>query len=315
MAALVLVGLAAYPLLPVAPLPRVDFPTIHGDREVPGASPDTMAAAVAQPLETAVRQIAGIAQMTSVSVLGRTRSPSSSISTVTSTARRGDVLAAINAARDAAEECRAAELPEGQPVRSADHDPGGPVGQLPVIEVDDYAENMLAQQISQMSGVAQVIIAGQQKRAIRVQVDPAQARRDGAHAGGCARASLATPPRRAEGHASTAPHTAYTVYANDQLHQGRQYNDVIVAYRNGAPVRIRDIGRAIDGPAERSLAAWQNGHRGVILLIFKQPGANVIDTVERDQGARCRDCEATIPPAIKVDDRGRPHADHPRLGR
>ena len=175
-AALVLVGLAAYPLLPVAPLPRVDFPTIVVNVKYPGASPETMASAVAQPLERQFAIIPGIAQMTSVSVSG-----SSQITIQFDLDRNidgaaGDVLAQINAANG--------QLPKNLPspptywkVNPSD----APIMILalssdsePLIEVDDYADTVLAQQISQLSGVGQVFIAGERKRAIRVQVDPAK---------------------------------------------------------------------------------------------------------------------------------------------
>jgi multidrug efflux pump subunit AcrB len=175
-AALVLVGLAAYPLLPVAPLPRVDFPTIVVNVKYPGASPETMASAVAQPLERQFAIIPGIAQMTSVSVSG-----SSQITIQFDLDRNidgaaGDVLAQINAANG--------QLPKNLPspptywkVNPSD----APIMILalssdsePLIEVDDYADTVLAQQISQISGVGQVFIAGERKRAIRVQVDPAK---------------------------------------------------------------------------------------------------------------------------------------------
>ena len=176
MAALVLVGIAAYPLLPVAPLPRVDFPTIVVTGQLPGASPETMAATVAQPLETQFAQIPGVSQLTSVSVLGITSVTVQFDLDRNIDGAAGDVQAAINAA--------SAQLPKIMPrpptyrkVNPSD----APImilaaqsDAMPLTEVDDYAENMLSQQISQITGVAQVLIGGQQKPSVRVQVDPAK---------------------------------------------------------------------------------------------------------------------------------------------
>ena len=174
MAAFVLVGIAAYPLLPVAPLPRVDFPTISVNAKFPGASPETMASTVAQPLEYQFAQIPGVAQLTSVSVLGQSSITIQFDLDRNIDAAAGDVQAAINAA--------SGQLPKNLPapptyrkVNPSD----SPImilsvqsDAMPLIEVDDYADNILSQQISQIAGVSQVLIGGEQKRAVRVQVDP-----------------------------------------------------------------------------------------------------------------------------------------------
>ena len=174
MAALVLVGIAAYPLLPVAPLPRVDFPTIVVTGKLPGASPETMAATVAQPLETQIAQIPGVAQLTSVSVLGTTSVTVQFDLDRNIDGAAGDIQAAIQGA--------GGQLPKimpGPPTYRKVNPSDAPImilaaqsDALPLIETDDYAENVLSQQISQISGVAQVVIGGQQKRAVRVQADP-----------------------------------------------------------------------------------------------------------------------------------------------
>ncbi len=176
MAALLLVGIAAYPLLPVAPLPRVDFPTIAVSGSLPGASPETMASTVAQPLERQFSQISGVSQLTSVSVQGNTQVTVQFDLDRNIDAAAGDIQAAINAA--------GGQLPKNLPnpptyrkVNPAD----SPIlilavqsDTLPLIEVDDWADNILSQQISQISGVSQVSIGGEQKRSVRVQVDPAR---------------------------------------------------------------------------------------------------------------------------------------------
>ena len=302
MAAIFLVGLAAYPLLPVAPLPQVDFPTLTVTAQYPGASPETMASTVAEPLETQFSQINGLAQMTSMNVLGTT--------TVTLQRRfdldrnidaaSTDVLEAINAAQG--------QLPKNlpsQPTLRKINPADAPIfilavqsDALPLTAVDDYAENILAQHLSKISGVSQVLIGGQQKPAIRVQIDPAKLATMGLTLEDVrtvlTNATVDSPKGSIDG-----PDKSYTVIDDDQLTNPAPYNDIVVAWRNGAPVHIGDIGRAVRGPQNRELLAWQNGKPGVLLLAFKQPGANVIDTVERIKAALPA-LEASVPPAIHV---------------
>ena len=300
MAAILLVGLAAYPLLPVAPLPQVDFPTITVTAQDPGASPDTMASSVAQPLETQFSQINGLAQMTSMNVL--------STSTITLQfdldrnidAAQTDVLAAINAAQG--------QLPKdlpSQPTTRKINPADAPIfvlavqsDALPLTAVDDYAENVLAQHLSKISGVSEVLVGGQQKPAIRVQIDPAKLAAMGLTLedvrSALTNATVNSPKGSIDG-----PDSSYTVLDNDQLIHAAPYNDIVIAWRNGAPVHIGDVGRAIRGPQNRELAAWQNGKRGILLLAFKQPGANVINTVERIKAALPA-LEASIPPSVHV---------------
>src|ERR1700738_1607008 len=151
---------------------------------------------------------------------------------------------------------------------------------LPVTAVDDYAENILAQQVSQIPGIAQVSIGGQQKPAVRVQIDPTRLAALGLQmedvAGVITNATVDAPKGSING-----PKRSMTIYDNDQLLKAAPWNDVVVAYKNGAPVRIRDIGVAVDGPENTLLKAWQNGHDGILLQVFKQPGANVIDAEQR----------------------------------
>jgi hydrophobe/amphiphile efflux-1 (HAE1) family protein len=300
MAAIFLVGLVAFPMLPVAPLPQVDFPTLTVTAQYPGASPDVMASSVAEPLETQFSQINGLAQMTSINVLGT--------STVTLQfdldrnidAAQGDVLAAINAAQG--------QLPKNlpsQPTIRKMNPADAPIfilgvdsQTLPLTTVDDYAENILAQQLSKISGVSQVLVGGQQKPAIRVQVDPGKLAYMGLTLEDVrnvlTNATVNSPKGSIDGADSS-----YTILDNDQLTSAAPYDNIVVAYRNGAPIRIKDIGRAVRGPQNRELAGWENGKRGVILLIFKQPGANVINTVERVKQALPA-LQASIPPAVHV---------------
>ncbi len=301
MAAILLAGIAAYPLLPVAPLPRVEFPTIQVTANLPGASPETMASTVAQPLERQFSQISGVAQMTSVSVGGSTQVVVQFDLDRNIDGAALDVQAAINNA--------GGQLPRNLPnppifrkVNPAD----SPIlilavqsEALPLIEVDDYADNILSQQISQITGVSQVTIGGEQKRAIRVQVDPARLAAMNMTLEDV-RQLLVTATVDAPKGTLDGANQAFSIYANDQLTKAIELNEVILSWRNGAPVRVRDIGVAVDGPENARLAGWQNGRRGIQLLIFKQPGANVIDTVERIKAALPK-LRAAIPPSITVE--------------
>jgi len=301
MAALLLVGIAAYPLLPVAPLPRVDFPTIAVSSSLPGASPETIASTVAQPLERQFSQIAGVSQMTSISVQGTTQVTLQFDLDRNIDAAASDVQAAINAA--------GGQLPKNLPnpptyrkVNPAD----SPIlilavrsDTLPLIEVDDWADNVLAQQMSQIAGVAQVSLGGEQKRAVRVQIDPAKLAAMGMTLEDVRSTLVSATVNSAKG-SINGERQAYAVYDNDQLTKASEYQNVILAYRNGAPVRVSDVGRAVDGPENALLAGWENGARGIQLYVFKQPGANVIDTVQKIRAALPR-LQASIPPSVTVE--------------
>ena len=301
MAGILFVGLVAYPLLPVAPLPQVDFPTIQISASLPGASPETMASSVAQPLERQFAQIPGVAQMTSTSSLGSTSITIQFDLNRSIDGAANDVQGAINAA--------GGQLPKTLPspptyrkVNPAD----SPImilsvtsDTLPLINVNDYADTQLAQQMSQISGVAQVTIGGQQKPAIRIQIDPAKLVAKGLQLEDMRSQIAITTVDNPKGNIDGQTRS-YTIYANDQLPQSKDWNDVIVAYRNGGPLRIRDIGQAVSGPEDAKQAAWANGKRGVFLVVFKQPGANVIDTVDKIKAQLPR-LVAAIPPSVKVD--------------
>ncbi len=300
MAGILFVGLVAYPLLPVAPLPQVDFPTIQVTATLPGASPETMASSVAQPLERQFAQIPGIAQMTSTSYLGTAAVTIQFDLNRNIDGAANDVQGAINAA--------SGQLPKNLPspptyrkVNPAD----SPIlllsatsDTLPLTTVSDAVDAQLAQQISQISGVAQVVIGGQQKPSIRVQIDPAKLVAKGLSLEDVRNQIVLTTVDSPKGNIDGETR-AYTIYANDQLLDADKWNDVIVAYRNGGPLRIKDIGKAVTGPEDAKQAAWANGKRGVFLVVYKQPGANVIDTVDKIKSLLPR-LVAAIPPAVKI---------------
>ncbi len=300
MAAIFLLGIATYPLLPVAPLPTVEFPTISINANFPGASPDIMASSVAEPLETQLSQISGLSQLTSVNVLGQSQITAQFDLSRSVDAAATDVLEAINGAQG--------QLPKNlpsQPTFRKVNPADAPIflisvwsDLLPLTQVDDYAENVLSQQLSQVTGVSQVIVAGQQKPAIRVQIDPARLAAMGMTLEDVRNAIQLATVNSPKG-SIDGPGQSYTLLDNDQITTPEPWNNTIIAWRNGAPVRVKNIGRAIRGPQNREQISWQNGRQGVLLILFKQPGANVIATVERIK-QRLPQLRVSIPPAVHL---------------
>jgi multidrug efflux pump subunit AcrB len=299
--ALAFLGLAAFPFLPVAPLPQVDFPTVPVTATLAGASAETMASSVATPLERQIGQIAGITQMTSFSALGAT-----SI-TVQFDLNRNidlaaqDVQAAITAASKTLPQTMTAPPtykkfnPADAPILilSAQSDT------LPITVVDEYADSFLAQQISQVTGVAQVSLGGEQRPAIRIQVDPAKLGARGLTLEEI-RGALLNATTDAPKGSLTSVRTSLTIEANDQIVEPKTFEDVIVAYRNGAPVRVRDIGRAVAAATDRFAAAYHNNAQAILLSVYKQPGANIIDTVEQIKSLLPK-LTANISAAMRID--------------
>ncbi|HJY85435.1 MAG TPA: efflux RND transporter permease subunit [Candidatus Acidoferrales bacterium] len=281
MVAILLFGLAGYRLLPVSDLPNVDFPTINVTASLPGASPDTMASSVATPLEKQFSTIAGLDSMTSTSALGITNiTLQFSLSRNIDSAGQ-DVQAAIARA--------AGQLPPNLPtpptfnkVNPADQpilylSLSSPT--LPLYQVDEYAETLIAQRVSMVSGIAQVSVFGSQKYAVHVQFDPkALAYRKI----GIDEAAAAVVHGNAYLPTGTlyGPHQAYTVQANGQLTTASHYNTLIIAYRNGSPVRLSEIGRALDSVQNDKLASWFNNRRAIVLAIQRQPGTNTVEVVD-----------------------------------
>jgi HAE1 family hydrophobic/amphiphilic exporter-1 len=284
MLAILFFGIVGYRLLPVSDLPNVDFPTIQVTASLPGASPETMASAIATPLEKQFTTIAGLDNMNSTSVLGVTQVTLQFNLSRNLDAAAQDVQAAIGAA--------SRQLPPGMPnpptyqkVNPAD----APIlyialtsPTLPLSTTDEYAETMMAQRISTVSGVAQVLVYGAQKFAVRVQLDPRALASRGI---GIDEASAAVAAANVNIPTGTlwGPTTAYTVMATGQLTEAAAFDPLIVAYRNGSPVRVKDIGRAIDSVENDKTAAWyvdkNSATRGVVLAIQKQPGENTVEVV------------------------------------
>jgi HAE1 family hydrophobic/amphiphilic exporter-1 len=301
MVGLLVGGLVAYPLMPVASLPNVNYPTLTVTAQLPGADPQTMGSTVASPLELQFGEIPGLTQMTSASAVGYTQITLQFDLNRNIDGAVSDTLSAIQAA--------SAYLPKNLPyppmirkVNPADTPIlvlGISSDSLPITVVDAYAQNILLQKISQISGVGLVGIGGQQQPAVRVQVDPEAL---------AARGINLEDVRTVLGQANVdlpkgqlnSPRQTFTLNTNDQLFQPDKYADLVIAYRNGSPVRIRDIGRAISAGQNELIAGWENNKRAVTLAIQRQPGANVIETVGRIK-AMMPVLQASIPPAVKID--------------
>ncbi len=300
MVAIVLLGATAYTLLPVAALPNVAFPTISVTAQLPGADPQTMASSVATPLEKQFGEIPYLTQMTSTSSLGYTQITLQFTLNDDINAAAQLVQTAINAA--------AGQLPKDMPSPPTYHETNpadAPVlvlgltsNTLPITTVDDYAESIIAQKISQVPGVGLVSIGGEQHPAIRIQFDPAKLAENGLDLEDVRNALTNVSVDQPKG-SLYGNQRAYTLQTNDQILKAQDWNNQIIAYRNGGPIRVSDVGNAIVGPQDETLRGWVNQQRGIVLAIQRLPGANVISTVDAIQAALPQ-IETAIPPAIKV---------------
>ncbi|MGZ4817806.1 MAG: efflux RND transporter permease subunit, partial [Terriglobales bacterium] len=306
MLAILLFGVMGYRSLPVSDLPNVDFPTIQVQVGLPGASPDTMASAVAMPLEKQFSTIAGLDQMTSTNMLGSTSITLQFNLSRNIDAAAQDVQAMIGkAAKDLPQDLPAP--PTYQKVNPADQ----PVLFLSVSsptlrlsDVDEYAETMLAQRISMVSGVAQVFVYGAQKYAVRAQLDP---KKLAAHQIGIDEVNLAVQNGNVNLPTGTlwGSRQAFTVQANGQLTNADQYRPLIVAYRNGNPVRLGELGDVFDSVENDKTASWYAGpqhklNRAIVLAIQKQPGTNTVEVVN-SINALMPSFRAQIPASVSLD--------------
>src|SRR5437899_1090849 len=281
MLAILLFGIMAYRQLPVSDLPNVDFPTIQVNASLPGASPETMASAVATPLERQFSTIAGLDSMTSASYLGSTSVTLQFNLSRNIDAAAQDVASAIAAA--------ARQLPPNMPAPPS-YNKVNPADQpvfflaltsdtLPLYQLDELGETMMAQRISMVPGVAQVFVYGSQKYAVRVQLDPRQLAARGIGINEVQNAVANSNVNLPTG-VMNGPFTAYTVQANGQLLRASDYRPITVAYRNGAPVHLAELGRVLDDVENNQTAAWFLEKRGMILAIQKQPGTNTVEVAD-----------------------------------
>jgi hydrophobe/amphiphile efflux-1 (HAE1) family protein len=300
MVAIILLGAVAYELLPVSALPNAAFPTITVQGQLPGADPQTMASSVATPLEKQFGEIPYLTQMTSTSSTGYTQITLQFALNDDINAAAQLVQTAINAA--------AGQLPKDMPTPPTYHETNpadAPIlvlgltsDVLPITTVDDYAESILAQKLSQMPGVGLVGVGGEQHPAIRIQFNPAQLAANGLDLEDVRNAltnvSVIQPKGSLYGHSR-----AYTLQTSDQILKPQDWDNQIIAYRNGGPIRVRDVGKAVIGPQDETLRGWVNNHRGIVLAIQRLPAANVISTVDGIMAALPQ-LERSIPPTIKI---------------
>jgi HAE1 family hydrophobic/amphiphilic exporter-1 len=300
MLSILVFGISAYRILPVSDLPNVDFPTIQVSASLPGASPETMASAVATPLERQFSTIAGLDSMTSTSALGNTLITLQFNLSRNIDAAGQDVQAMIAKA--------AKQLPQNMPTPPT-YTKVNPADQpviylalssptLPLSTVDDYAETFIAQRISMISGVAQVSVFGSQKYAVRAQVNPMAlaTRKIGIDEVGNALAlgNVNLPTGTLDG-----TKQAFTIQATGQLYNADSYRPLIVAYRNGSPVRMEQLGRVIDSVENNKVANWYNNVRSIVLAIQRQPGTNTVEVVDSIKKL-LPVFEAQIPPSVHL---------------
>jgi multidrug efflux pump len=300
-AAIILAGAVAYKLLPVASLPQVDFPVINVSASLPGADPETVASSIATPLERQFGRIAGVNQMTSVSSIGSTNiTMQFDLNRDVNGAAR-DVQAAINAARTNLP----ANLPSNPNYRKANpSDPPIMIISLtsdivPVPQIYDAADSILAQKLSQVVGVGQVSIAGSAKPAVRIIANPTVLNGYGLGLNTLANALADVNVNRPKGYLSDNS-TRMSISTTDQLSGSASYKPLIIAYKNGAPVRVQDVADVTDSVENIETGGSINGKPGILLIIFKSPGANIIDTVDKIESLLPM-LQASISPAIKLD--------------
>jgi multidrug efflux pump len=280
--AILLSGVVAFRFLPVAPLPQVDFPTISVGAGLPGASPETMASAVATPLERQFGRIAGVTQMTSSSGLGNTGITLQFDLNRDINAAARDVQAAINAARSQLP----ADLP-GQPTYRKVNPADAPImllvltsDNIPPAEIYDAADSILAQKLAQVEGVGQVFTWGSARPAVRVEVNPNQLNSYGISLETIRKSLQAANANLAKG-ALSDPKQTWAMTDTDQIFKAYEYQPLIVAGHVGAPVRLRDVAEVIDSVEDSRNLGLAGGKRAVLLAVFRQPGANMIETVDR----------------------------------
>ena len=297
---LLLAGAVAYRFLPVASLPSVEFPVIQVQAILPGASPETMASSVATPLERQFGRIAGVTEMTSSSLLGATTVVLQFDLNRSIDAAARDVQAAINAARS--------QLPAGlvnNPTYRKVNPADAPIlilaltsDAMPIGRVFDAADSVLAQKLAQVEGIGQVVVGGGAKPAVRVRVDPSLLTQLGIGLEQV-RAGLRSVNANAPKGQLTDAATSWTIQATDQLFDADEYRPVIVAWQNGAPVRLGDIASVESSVEDLRTAGLANGKRAVLLVVFRQPGTNIIETVDRVT-ALMPELRASISPAIDI---------------
>ncbi len=300
MAAILLVGIVAYRQLAVSALPEVDYPTMQVVTFYPGASPAVSASAITAPLERQLGEVPGLNQMLSTSSDGASVITLQFVLSLNIDVAEQEVQAAINAAQT----YLPADLPM-PPIYSKTNPADAPIltlaltsKSMPLQDVQDYADTRLAQKISQLSGVGAVTISGGQKKAVRIEANPTQLASYGLNLEDIHTAISNTSLNAAKG-SFDGPHQGYQINANDQLLDAGEYSSVIVAYKNGAPVMLKDVANITNSVENVNQAAWMNEVPAVIVNIQRQPGANIIQVVDRVKALLPR-LRATIPASIAI---------------
>jgi HAE1 family hydrophobic/amphiphilic exporter-1 len=300
MAGILIFGVLGYRKLPVSQLPNVDYPTITVSATLPGASPETMASAVATPLEQQFSTVAGIDAMTSVSSQGQTSITLQFTLSRNIDAAAQDVQSAI--AQTLPSLPQNMLPPSYRKVNPAD----SPIlyfaltsSTLPLPQVDEYAETFLAQRMSMVDGVAQVQIYGSQKYAVRVQVNPQALASRKIGLDDVANAVAAGNTNQPTG-VLWGKDRAWTIETNGQLPDAKAFRPLVVAWRNGAPVRLQDVGQVVDGVQDSHVAAWYNGARGIVLAVQRQPGTNTVAVADAVR-TLVNNLRAQLPASVKVD--------------
>jgi multidrug efflux pump len=300
MAAILLIGIVGFRQLPIAALPEVDYPTMQVLTFYPGASADVVATAITAPLERQLGEVPGLNQMLSSSADGASVITLQFNLSLNIDVAEQDVQAAINAAQN----YLPSQLPM-PPIYNKVNPADAPIltlaltsDSMPLSQVEDYTDTRLAEKISQLPGVGAVTISGGQKPAVRVQVNPTQLASYGLNLEDVRSALTATSLDTAKG-SFDGPAQSFQIGANDQITTAADFRDVVLAYRNGAPVMLKDVSNVIDGVENSELSAWMNKVPAVIVNIQRQPGANIINVVDSIK-ALLPKLRATIPPIIKI---------------
>jgi multidrug efflux pump len=300
MVGIMLAGIVAFRQLPVSALPQVDYPTIQVLTFYPGASAEVMTSSVTAPMERQFGQIPGLNQMTSTSSFG-----GSLITLQFNIDQNIDVAEQqVQAAINAAATFLPRDLPN-PPVYSKVNPADAPIltlaltsKELPLNKVEDLADTTLAQKISQLPGVGLVTISGGQKPAVRIQANSSALASYGLSLEDLRTGLASANTDQAKGNLE-GPQQAFSIGANDQIYSGPDYEPIIIAYRNGAPVRVRDVASVVDGVENTHQAAWMNAEPAVIMNVQRQPGANIISVVDRIESLLPQ-LTATLPPSVKV---------------
>ncbi len=313
MVAILVVGMIGYKQLPLAALPEVSYPTIQVQTFYPGASPEVITSAITAPLEKQFGQMPGLNQMSSTSSAGASVITMQFDLALAIDIAEQEVQAAISAAQNLLPQ----DLP-APPIYAKVNPADAPVLTLgvtsdvmPLTQVEDMADTRIAQKLSQVKGVGVVNISGGQRPAVRAVVNPRALAAYGLNLDDL-RTTISVANQNGPKGTFDGPTRAYTINTNDQLKSAAEYSNIVVAYRNGAPVRLKDVANLIEAPENTKLGAWMNNTAALIINVQRQPGANVVDVVD-EINAMLPALKATLPAGVEVTPLTESHDDDPRV--